>query len=45
MSLCSSNITIGVKEIKPELNVGSNNRLIGSHGQLYDNLLVYRDQR
>ena len=45
MSLCSSNITIAVKEIKPAISVGSNNRLIGSHGQLFDNLLVYKDQR
>ena len=45
MSLCSSNITIGVKEMNLEINVRSNNRLIGSHGQLFDNLLVYKDQR
>ena len=45
MSLCSSNITIGVKIINPQLKFGNNNRLIGSHGQLFDNLLVYKDQR
>ena len=44
MSLCSSNITIGVDEINSVLKV-ENNKLIGSHGQLYDNLLVYKDQR
>ena len=45
MSLCSSNITIGVVEMIPELGIKNNNRLIGSHGQLYDNLLVYKNQR
>ena len=43
MSLCSSNITIGVDE-DSSLKI-DNNRIIGSHGQLYDNLLVYKDQR
>ena len=45
MSLCSSNITIGVEEMTQVLKVGNNNRLIGSHGQLLDNLFVYKDQR
>ena len=44
MSLCSSNITIGVNEIEPTLKIG-NNKLIGSHGQLFDSFLVYKDQR
>ena len=44
MSLCSSNITIGVDEIHPLLKV-ENNKLIGNHGQLFDSLLVYKDQR
>ena len=45
MSLCSSNITIGVSEMNTKLKVGNNNRLIGSHGQLFDNLFVYKNQR
>ena len=45
MSLCSCNITIAVSELKPALRFGNNNRLIGSQGQLFDNLFVYKDQR
>ena len=44
MSLCSSNISIGVDELD-QIKVGNNNRLIGSHGQFFDNLFVYKDQR
>ena len=45
MSLCSSNITIGVDEINSALKVRNNNRLIGRYGQFFDNLFVYKGQR
>ena len=45
VSFLSSNITIGVKEIKTALKVENNNRLIGSHGQLFDSLIVHKGQK
>ena len=44
MSLCSINITVGISENSRRVAV-ENNRLIGIHGPLYDNLFVHKDQR
>ena len=44
MSLCSINLTIGVG-IPNRFRHVENNQIIGLNGYLFDNLLVYKNQR
>ena len=44
MSLCSINLTIGVKKANKFFHV-ENNKINGLNGYLSDNLLVYKNQR